>query len=132
MTTKTGTNIVSLDDARQRKDAEAPLEACAPQAHKVDGDDAWHITGSDGEQTYIWLAYKKSKRSKRYTIVEVWPGMTKKRTALRDVRDASELELEADKGAKGVDSISDVLEELEGILFQDIEFEDDDDDETLH
>ncbi len=130
MTKKTtpGTNLVSvasIAEARQRKadNAVSPLEACPPQAHKFDGEDSWYITGSDGEHTYMWIARKKSKRSKCYTVAEVHPGMAKKITGLREAEEPIDLVLEDKKHE--FKTIGDVLEALEEVLFEGLEFEDD-------
>lgn len=110
--------VGSIADARAKKkdaDEESPYEACEPQAVRIQDDD-WHITGCDGEQTYIWLARKKTKRSKSYTVTEVYPGMTKKSTDLRDVKESIDLEMTDTADLK---TISDVLEDLSNTLFAD-------------
>ena len=83
-------NVTNISDARERRENRdqgdvARLEAHGPTDVKVDGTaDDWLITGCDGDQVYIYLAVKKTKRSKTFTVTEVYPGLLKKRTALRE------------------------------------------------
>lgn len=111
------TNIADARKARTAKDEEADLEVSGPQAIKLQGDE-WMISACDGEQVYVWVARKKTKRSKGYTIFEVYPGLAKKRTALRNARVPKDLEM---KHPRPLTTLSDVLEDLEGIVFEDIE-----------
>jgi hypothetical protein len=125
MTKKKSDNVIKLADAKKAREEQvqdvAPLEACPPQAIKFDGEDAWHITGCDGEQVYMWIAYRKRKSSKRYTIAEVFPGMLKPDTALRDAESAEDLVLEPEGKFKGTEQIGDVLEDLEALLYEGVE-----------
>jgi hypothetical protein len=120
-----GSNIVVLATAKaQRELDEAPLEAFAPQARRIDGTRDWYITGSDGEQFYLWLATKRTPKTKRFTVTEVYPGVRKKSTHLRDVQTPEDLILEASKSS-GDEMIGAVLEEIEAMLFEDIVFDED-------
>jgi hypothetical protein len=114
--------VSNLADARKRKskaEATSPLEAFPPMAVKLQGDD-WQITGCDGEQVYVWTAIKKTKRSKTFTVTEVYPGLQKKRTDLRDASEAADLVLDS-KCSK----LDDIIEDLEETLFEGFAEEDD-------
>jgi len=50
----------------------APLEAYAPQAMALQGDD-FIIRLCDGDYEHVYLATRK-KTAKQYTVVEVYPG----------------------------------------------------------
>lgn len=129
-TTKPGTNLLVLADARKRKadTTEAPLEAVEPGAHKFDGEDAWFIRGCDGEQEYMWIARKKTRRSKGYTVTEVFPGLAKKKTDLREALEADDLVMCKDNGkTQTYVDIGDVIEELWELLFEGLEEDDDGD-----
>lgn len=110
--------VTNIADARKAKQTnqveESPLEAFGPVSILIQGDD-WQITACDGEQSYMWLARKKSKRSKGYTVTEVYPGLTKKRTALRDVKEPIDLEMQH---TNPLATMSDVLEDLAEIIFE--------------
>ena len=117
---KPGTDLATVTDisnarAKKQEAQESPFEASPPQAIRLQNDD-WYITGCDGEQNYVWIARKKTKRSKTYSVTEVYPGMSKKRTDVRDVKEPIDLEMTDTKDLK---SISDVLEDLDDALFAD-------------
>jgi hypothetical protein len=125
----TPSNVVSLAVARKKNAGdESPLEACAPQALKFDGDDAWYIIGCDGEQTYMFLAYKKTKRNKRYHLLELYPGTLKKKTEMRQISTEEDLKFKEEEGDKPAtfESIGEILEEIEDLLFEGLEFDEDD------
>ena len=61
------TNI--KDAAKRQQDDVAPLEAFAPQALKIQGDD-WQITVCDGDQTYVFMVTKR-KGAKTSRVEEV-------------------------------------------------------------
>jgi hypothetical protein len=120
------TPVANIADARAKKDAAietAPLEAYAPNAVKIDGTEDWLIRACDGEQEYMWLATKR-KNAKRFTVTEVYPGLLKKRTDLRDADSAEELVLDSK-----CTSMPDLIEDLEEIVFEGFE-EDDEEDGT--
>lgn len=118
----TGTNIVSIADAKKAKAEKenefAPLEAVEPGATRIQGDD-WLITACDGEQTYIYLA-SKAKGRKNFKVTELYPGLTKKRTAVREADKPIDLLLVGKH-----QHISDVIEDISETLFADLEWEDD-------
>lgn len=123
------TAVANLADAREKKakkDDVAPMEAYAPVATRLQ-DDEWQIMACDGEQVYMWIARKKSKRSKGFTITEVYPAMSKKHTELREVKKPIDLEIRIKRGEVCA-TMQDVIEDLEEIVFAD--FEDDETDET--
>ena len=114
--------VASIADARKRKEEQdtAPLEAYKPNAARIqEGKDDWMITTCDGEQTYVYLATKGPK-AKRFKVTEVYPGMAKKRTAIRDVKEPKDLLLLGKH-----ENISDVIEDIADALFGDLELEDD-------
>ena len=116
---KPGANLVlaqvaSIEAARAAREAEiAPLELFEPTAIKLQDDDH-HITACDGEQTYVWLATKKP--GKKYRVVEVYPGMSKRSTLKRSARSAQDLVLLGD-----YETIEEVIAELAEIIFEDLE-----------
>lgn len=91
------------------KDEIAPLEAYAPQALMLQGED-FLIRGCDGDQEYVWVAHW---RGKTYTITEVYPGLLKKRTTLRDADEPDDLKLEG-----RFKDLPEALEELTEILME--------------
>jgi hypothetical protein len=98
------------------KDEIAPLEAYAPQAVMLQGED-FLIRGCDGDQEYVWVAHW---RKKTYVVIELYPGLLAKRTAIRDADEPDDLKLEA-----RFKDLPEVLEELTEILMEG--FEDDGD-----
>jgi hypothetical protein len=118
---KTGTNLVSLADARQQREENeadvAPYEAFEPQAVKLQGDD-WLVTACDGEQNYVYLV-TKAKRAKTLKVVEVYPGLAKKRTSVRDASEPIDLVFTG----KHTD-LNDVIEDIAEALLGDLEEED--------
>jgi hypothetical protein len=113
----TGT-VTNIADARSKKDQgveDAPLEGYAPNAVKIDGTNDWLIRACDGEQEYVWLATKR-KNAKRFKLTEVYPGLLKKRTELRDAKTAEDLVLISD-----ATEIGEVCEDLEDVIFEGFE-----------
>lgn len=117
--TKPGTRLVlaqvaSIETARAAREAEtAPLELFEPVSIKLQDDDH-HITACDGEQTYVWLATKKP--GKKYRVVEVYPGMSKRSTILRSARSAQDLVLLGEHA-----TIEEVVQEISELIFADLE-----------
>ena len=112
--------VTPIADARKTKatqDEVAELEVSGPQTIKLQGDE-WLVNACDGEQVYVWLVRKKTSRSKGYTMTEVYPGLTKKRTKLRNAKTPIELEIECKVPRT---TMADVLEDLEDIIFEDFE-----------
>jgi hypothetical protein len=117
-------NVADIAAARAKRDAtieDAPLEAYAPNAAKIDGTGDWLIRACDGEQEYVWLATKR-KGAKRFKLTEVYPGLSKKRTHLRDAKVAEDLVLTCDST-----EIGDVIEDLDEVVFEDFEVDEEDD-----
>ncbi|MEE8615538.1 MAG: hypothetical protein V3T11_10050 [Roseateles sp.] len=118
-------NVTNISDARERRENRdqgdvAPLEAHGPTAVKVDGTaDDWLITGCDGDQVYIYLAVKKTKRSKTFTVTEVYPGLLKKRTALREADEPIDLVLLGKHS-----DLNEVLQDIDEDMVGDLEPED--------
>jgi hypothetical protein len=65
----------------------------------------------------VWVAHW---RKKTYVVIELYPGLLAKRTAIRDADEPDDLKLEA-----RFEDLPEVLEELEAILMEG--FEDDGD-----
>jgi hypothetical protein len=99
-----------------KNEAELALDVVKPKATELQGGD-YLITGCDGEQTYLWIA-RAPKRSKRFKVTEVYPGVAVKRTRLRDADGAEDIELEA---VKGYETIEGVVEDLTEILLDGVD-----------
>jgi hypothetical protein len=107
--------VTSLAEVKKAREAEdfAPLELFEPVAIKLQGDD-YQITACDGEQTYVWLATKKP--GKAYRVVETFPGMSKRSTLLRSVKNKRDLVLLGTS-----QTIEEVVEEIAEVIFADLE-----------
>jgi hypothetical protein len=111
-------NVSSIADARKRKEEaeieDAPFEAFAPQALRIQGDD-WQVSACDGEQHYVYLV-TKGPRAKNYKVTEVYPGLAKKRTAARDADAQIDLVFTGK-----FPTVEDALEDIEAALLGDLE-----------
>jgi len=92
--------------------AESPHEAYEPRVSALGAD--FIIAACDGEQHYVWLA-SKGKR-KTFQVKEVYPGLAKKRTALRDATEAADLVLTGTYA-----TLEDVQTALAEVLFEGFE-----------
>ena len=116
--TESESNVVDLEVVRQKKesgDETLLLELYSPNAIKLQDDD-WIIRACDGETEYVWLATRKKKL---YRVVEVYPGKARKRTFIRD------LNVHGLEVSGRFDHISKVLEYIDGLITDDLEFEND-------
>lgn len=66
---------------------DAELEGYAPEATLIQKSD-YLIRACDGDQEYIWLA---TRRKKTYRVVEIYPGLTVKETAMREAEEERDL-----------------------------------------
>lgn len=85
------TKTVPTDKAKKSAltEGESPFEAFKPEIIELQGDDAL-IRACDGEQTYLWLV-TRAKGAKTFKVCEVYPGLAKKKTELRDATDDEDL-----------------------------------------
>ena len=110
-------NVTSIAVARHKREEAsdtAPLEAFAPQITRIQRED-YLLSACDGEQSYVWFA-RKGKTRKTFQVVEVYPGLDKKRTAFRDATEAKDLVL-----TLKCDAIEAVRQALEDLVFEDLE-----------
>lgn len=66
---------------------DAELEGYAPTLTPIQKDD-FLIRACDGDQEYVWIA---QKRKTTYRVVEVYPGLSVRHTAMRDAKDDKDL-----------------------------------------
>lgn len=100
-------------DADECETVDAPFEAYAPVALLLQGDD-FVIRACDGDQEYVYIAMKK--RSK-YTVMEVYPGLSKPDTNVREIDSQKELTVPGK-----YDTIEAVVEMLRERIFEGFEF----------
>lgn len=92
---------------------DAPFEAYAPIALLLQDDD-FVIRACDGDQEYVYIAMLK--RSK-YTVMEVYPGLSKLETNVREIDKQSDLTVPGK-----YDTIEAAVEMLRERIFEGFEF----------
>ncbi len=116
-------SVANIADARKaKKDAAKRSPVVLPMVRHLDNTH-FEVSACDGQQSYIWLA-KKLKGG--FKVQEIFPGLTKKRTRVRDAKEAIDLVL---KGLYRDEQ--DVLEELDDALFGDEEEEEEEDEDEV-
>lgn len=95
----------------------APLEAYAPQAMVLQGND-YIIRACDGDHEYVYLC-TQTKRSGLYDVIEVYPGINVRSTHVRDV-DPGETELRVPGRYRAIEEVMNVLHDL---ILGDLEME---------
>ena len=105
--------VQNLDKARKakKKREKNSLAIFAPVARSLQGD-THEISACDGQQTYLWVLSKR-KGDKTFTVREIYPGLIRKHTRIRDVKEATDLVLEG-----RFTDVEDALEELYEVLFE--------------
>ena len=112
MTDSNVTSIQVAKEIRKKRKAsaeESPHEAYGPRVSALGGD--FVIAASDGEQHYVWLAVKGKRKT--FKVTEVYPGLTKKRTAMREATEAADLVLTCN-----YETLEEVQAALEEIVFE--------------
>jgi hypothetical protein len=117
----TDNNVTDIGEARRKKksqlkEEQAPFEAFHVEALDL-GNGAFVLAGGDGDHSYVWIADRgKTGKRKTFRVREVYPGLDKKKTPIRDADEEVDLLL---KG--GWTTIDEVKEDLNEILFEGFE-----------
>jgi hypothetical protein len=116
----TDQNVTDIKDARAKKKrvAEdiAPFEAYEAEHLQLSPTD-FLISACDGEQAYAWIASKPHRR-KTFKVVEVYPGLDRPKTDIREASSAEDLILDGKWS-----SLDELKADLTDIVFEGLEIE---------